>query len=260
MTRLIAAIAALALLLLGLSGAHAFENTFRAIVEPERLWQCGDGFYANGGSDTYRNIAVAIDGIEVGGFDLAVPSECSKVIDHVVEALPDRLIDVQITVGPYTFPSAVHTADRNRIWTVRVFVDSAWSQLTTDYAPPREPASSSEPTGGKHVNTIQLRVVPERQWQCGNEFYATGGSDTYRFGHISVDDETVPEYDFASEQDCGRVESVTRMLADGETSTITATVGSNTMSVDIKARDWERTWWVNFFVDQLFGEIAEGSR
>lgn len=254
--------AAAVALLLASAPASAFENTLHVVVNPERQWQCGDGFYANGGSDTYRHIEITIDGKPVGGFDLASPSDCSKVLGYFTDVPADQLIDVEITAGPYTFPASVRGADRNRVWTIFVFLDSGWGQLTTDYAPSRtvgtEPAQQT--VVGLHPNLILVEVAPGRQWQCGADFYANGGSDQYRIAHLVVDGEALPDFDFASDEDCGRVESVTRQLADGDTSTVELTVGPYTMSAGLTARDWERTWVVYFFVDQIWGEVAEGSR
>lgn len=245
------------------SVALSFENTVLVGIDPERQWQCGEGFFTNGGSEEYRVLSISADATELGTFDLADPAECGKTLEYVVDRPAGEVITIGVKAGTSTMASAMHTADRNRVWTVHVFVDTVWGELTTDYAPPRgapSSALSSEELSYGHRNTINLRVAPGRQWQCGEGFFANGGSETYRYGHLTVDGEALPDFDFANPADCTRIESVTRDLADGESASIGLTVGPYTMGATLTARDWERTWTVNFFVDQIWGEVAEGSR
>ena len=240
---------------LGATSALGFENTIRVVVDPARHWQCGDGFFPNGGSETYRHLRVSADGAALGEFDLALPSECTKVLEYFTDVPADTTIDIRVEAGGNVMAAPIVSADRNRVSTVNAFVDSAWGELTTDYADARGPAST-EPVGSTHTNLIQLRIAPERQWQCGDNFFATGGSETYRYGYLSIDGIAVPDYDFADPADCARVERVTLELEENAKSSIVLTVGPYTMGTDLTAPGHDRDWYVNFFVDQIWGEVA----
>jgi hypothetical protein len=249
------------LLLAALSGCTitpslAFENTIRVIVDPSRQWQCGDGFFPNGGSERYQFIRVLTQGELLGTFDLANPSDCTKVLEYLVD-LPNGISQLtQIEVGGYTMDATITGADRNRVWTLNAFVDSFWGELTEDYVADRQagsPATAPVPNG--HTQTIELQVAPDRVWQCGVNFYANGGSDGYRFARLLVDSEEVARYDFAAEEDCSRIVSVVRELPNNGQATVTLEVGPYVMTATLTAPDWPRIWRVYFFVDQIWGEV-----
>lgn len=243
---------------LSATAALAYQNTIRIVVNPERMWQCGDGFFANGGSERYQIIRVMAQGVELGRFDLAKPSDCTKVLEYVVD-LPDSGSAVtQIEVGGNTMDATVTGRDRNRIWTLFAFVDSFWGQLTEDYVADRSDSSSSVAARpGEHTQTIELQVAPGRVWQCGNNFYANGGSDTYRYGVLYLDNREVARYDFAAEEDCTRIVTVTREMLDAEHAEVAIEVGPYRMVAGLTARDWARVWRVYFFVDQIWGEVLK---
>ncbi len=237
----------------------AFENTIRVIVEPSRQWQCGEGFFPNGGSVAYQMVRILAGTQVLGAYDMAKPADCGKMLEYTID-LPDGGTAVTtVEVGGNRMDAPVTGRDRNRIWTVRFFVDAAWAELTEDYVEARH-ASSALPVDGTYRNTIELQVAPGRLWQCGDGFFANGGSETYRYGRLLVDDEEVARIDFVAQDDCTRVVTVTRDLTDGGKAHVTLEVGGNAMGADLTSRDWERTWKVYFFVDQIWGEVAEGSR
>jgi len=240
---------------LSATGALAYQNTIRIVVNPERMWQCGDGFFPNGGNERYQIIRVMAQGKELGSFDLAKPSECTKVLEYVVDLPDGGTAMTQIEVGGYTMDAGVTGRDRNRIWTLFAFVDSFWGQLTEDYVADRPASSSEEPVPGAHTQTIELQVAPGRQWQCGDEFFSTGGHERYRYGTLYLDDVEVARYDFASEDDCTRTVTLTREMKDGEHADVTIEVGGAKMGAGVTARDWARIWRIYFFVDQIWGEV-----
>jgi hypothetical protein len=253
-------VAVLGTLLALVGPAAAFENTIRVIVEPSRQWQCGDGFFPNGGSRAYEMVRILAGTQVLGSYDMAEPADCRKMLEYTVD-LPDGGTAITtVEVGDFRMDAPVTGRDRNRIWTVRFFVDAAWAELTEDHVEARV-ASSVTPVDGTYRNTIELQVAPGRLWQCGDGFFANGGSETYRYGRLLVDDEEVARVDFAAQDDCTRILRVTRDLTDGGKAHVTLQVGSfDPMGADLTSRDWERTWKVLFFVDQIWGEVAEGSR
>ena len=89
---------------LGATSALGFENTIRVVVDPARHWQCGDGFFPNGGSETYRHLRVSADGAALGEFDLALPSECTKVLEYFTDVPADTTIDIRVGTNLVSWP------------------------------------------------------------------------------------------------------------------------------------------------------------
>jgi hypothetical protein len=238
--------------------AEANETTVHVMVDPGRLSQCGDKFYATGGSDTYRMVRILADGKPLGEYDLVRQPDCTKVLDYFADLPANGKATITVEVGGYAMDAPIAAADRNRVYTVKFFVDAVFGELTQDNAPSRQVAAA--PAGdGTHANTINIRVAPNRQWQCGDNFFSTGGKVGYEFADIAVDGVPLTTYDLANPRDCARVETVVKALPDGGKSVVAVRVGGSTMTADIAARDRERGYWVNFFVDQAWGEvIGEG--
>jgi len=118
-------------------------------------------------------------------------------------------------------------------------------------------------TASAHQNIVDIKVAPNRLWQCGNKFFATGGSESYRYALILVDGTTVAKYDFAREEDCTRVTTISRDIPDGGRIVVKTVVGNAGVSPTqwgmdstLTGRDWSRRWNVLFFVDQAWGEVA----
>ena len=236
--------------------AHAYETTLQVMVDPNRMGQCGDNFFATGGSDTYRVARILADGKPLGEYDLAQQSDCTKVLEYFVNLPADGKATITVEVGGYSMAAPVSAADRNRVYAVKFFVDTIFGELTEDFAAARPVGTEAAPVeDGTYANTLNIRVAPNRQWQCGDAFFSTGGQVRYEFATIAVDGEFLIKYDFAKPEDCARVTTVTKMLPDGGTSIVSVEVGGYTMNADITARDWARGYWINFFVDQAWGEV-----
>ena len=125
-------------------------------------------------------------------------------------------------------------------------------------------AASDTPTGepppGTWANTIDITVAEARRWQCGAGFYANGGSDRYRFATLTVGNQQVARFDLANPEDCSRVVTVVRNLPENGTVVVAVTVGGNRMGADITGRNRARRYAVQFFVDQIWGEVTAGGR
>jgi len=111
-------------------------------------------------------------------------------------------------------------------------------------------------TAWAHQNIVDIKVAPNRLWQCGSHFYETGGSETYRHARVFVDGTPVAQYDFAREEDCTRVTTISRDLPDNGRINVRVVVGPYSFDAPLTARDWSRRWNVLFFVDQAWGEVA----
>jgi hypothetical protein len=241
------------------SGASAFENTIQVKVNPERQWQCGDNFFPTGGSESYRMVRILAEGQLLGTYDMANPADCDKVLEYVAD-LPDGGKAVTtIEVGGGAMDAPVTGRDRNRIWTVGFFVDSVDTQLTADYVEPRiapAPITPTIPLEGTYRNTIQVKVNPERQWQCGDNFFPTGGSESYRMVRILAEGQLLGTYDMANPADCDKVLEYVVDLPDGGKAVTTVEVGGYGMDAPVTGRDRNRIWTVGFFVDSVNAELT----
>jgi hypothetical protein len=238
------------------TAAAAFENTIRIRVSADRQWQCGANFFANGGQRRYQFAKVYAGDSLIGEYDFASPSDCAKVIEHVVDMPDGGRAVVTVEVEGHRYPATFEGRDRNRIFASNFFVDHNNGELLQDYAPARAGAAHAAPAPGVWRNTIELRVATGRREQCGDRFFATGGSETYRHARLSIDGVEVAKFDFAAPADCTRVVTVARDLPNNGKAAIQLEVGPYKMGADINARDRARTWNVQFFVDQIWAEIA----
>jgi hypothetical protein len=230
--------------------ASAYENTVRFKVSEERLWQCGEQFFATGGSETYRYARILSGDSEVARYDFANPADCSRVAETIVDLADGEKATFLVQVGAYRFGADISGRDRNRIWTISFFVDHANGALTED----------SIPSGAKvasFANTVRFRISPDRLWQCGDQFFATGGSQTYQFVKLYVGGRMIAQYDLANPADCVRVTEEVIQLKDGEDGIVSAEVGGNRMEAKILGRDRNRIWTIGFFVDHANGELTE---
>lgn len=243
------------------SSAAAFENTVRVRVSPERLWQCGDTFFATGGSQRFQIAKVYLGDRLIGTFDFANPADCAKVLDDVVDLPDGGEAIVAVEVGGSKMGAKVLGRDRNRVWTYGMFVDHNNGELTQDNAPPRARAAAAPaptaPPPGTFRNTVDLMVARNRLGQCGDKFFATGGSETYRFARFLVDAKEVAKYDLAKASDCARVTTLVFDLPNNGKQVVAMEVGPYKMSADINAADRPRRYSVQFFVDQIWGEVTK---
>lgn len=246
--------------LLAAVAALAFENTVRVRVSPERHWQCGDKFFATGGQERYRRAKVFLGDRPIGAFDFASPADCAKVLEDVIDLPDGGEAVVTVEVGGARMGAKVLGRDRNRVWTYGVFVDHNNGELTQDNAPPRAKAATPAPVAappGTWRNTVDLMVAKGRQGQCGDRFFSTGGAERYRFATFTVAGKEVAKYDFAKQEDCARVTTLAFDLPDNGKAVIEMEVGGNKMGADINARDRARRYAVQFFVDQIWGEVTK---
>jgi hypothetical protein len=241
--------------------AAAFENTVRVRVSPDRQWQCGDKFFATGGAARYQIAKVFLGDRLIGAFDFANPADCAKVLDDVVDLPDGGEAVVTVEVGGAKMGAKVLGRDRNRVWTYGMFIDHNNGELTQDNAPPRaRPAAALAPAAtplGTFRNTVDLMVAKNRLWQCGDKFFSTGGSQTYRFARFLVGDKEVAKYDFAKESDCARVTTLVFNLHKNGKQVVAMEVGPYKMGADINAADRPRRYSVQFFVDQIWGEVTK---
>lgn len=241
--------------------ALAFENTVRVRVSQDRRWQCGDAFFATGGSQRYQFAKVYLGDRLIGEFDFAKPADCAKVLDDVVDLPNGGEAIVTVEVGGAKMGAKVLGRDRNRIWTYGIFVDHNNGELTQDDAPPRaKAATASAPIAappGTWRNTVDLMVAKDRRWQCGDKFFSTGGSERYRFATFAVEGRQVAKYDFADPKDCARVTTLSFDLPDNGKVAVVMEVGGDKMGADVNARDRARRYAVQFFVDQIWGEVTK---
>lgn len=240
--------------------AAAYENTVRVRVSPERQWQCGDKFFATGGHQRYQIAKVFLGDKPIGEFDFANPADCAKVLEEVVDLPDGGEAVVTVEVGGARMGAKVLGRDRNRIWTYGMFVDHNNGELTQDNAPPRAKSAEAAPAAapaGTWRNTVDLKVAKDRLWQCGDKFFATGGAERYRFATFTVAGKQVAKYDFAAQADCDRVTTLAFDLPDNGKAVIEMEVGGNKMGADINARDRARRYTVQFFVDQIWGEVTK---
>ena len=114
--------------------AHAYEPRLQVMVDPNRMGQCGDNFFATGGSDTYRVARILADGKPLGEYDLAQQSDCTKVLEYFVDLPADGKATITVEVGGYSMAAPVSAADRNRVYAVKFFVDTIFGELTEDFA------------------------------------------------------------------------------------------------------------------------------
>ena len=240
--------------------ALAFENTVRVRVSPERQWQCGDKFFAAGGQERYRRAKIFLGDRPIGEFDFASPADCAKVLEDVIDLPDGGETVVTVEVGGARMGAKVLGRDRNRVWTYGMFVDHNNGELTQDNAPPRAktaiPAPAAAPPGTWR-NTVDLMVAKGRQGQCGDRFFATGGTERYRFATFAVAGKQVAKYDFAKQEDCVRVTTLAFDLPDNGKAVVVMEVGGDKMGADINARDRARRYAVQFFVDQIWGEVTK---
>lgn len=251
---------ALAVATLIAGAAAAFENTVRVRVSPDRRWQCGDKFFATGGHQRYQIAKVFLGDRLIGEFDFANPADCAKVLEDVVDLPDGGEAVVTVEVGGAKMGAKVLGRDRNRIWTYGMFVDHNNGELTLDDAPPRAKPAAAAPTTappGTWRNTVDLMVAKGRLGQCGDKIFATGGAERYRFATFTVAGKQVAKYDFAAQADCERVTTLAFDLPDNGKVVVEMEVGGNKMAADINARDRARRYAVQFFVDQIWGEVTK---
>lgn len=244
---------------LGAAPASAFENTVRVQVSPERRWQCGDSFFATGGAQRYQFAKVTLGDRLIGEFDFAKPADCTKVLEDVVDLPDGGEAVVTVEVGGARMGAKVLGRDRNRVWTYGMFVDHNNGALTQDNAPPRAKSAATPAAAAPATwrNTVDVMVAKGRLGQCGDKFFSTGGSESYRFARISVAGKEVAKYDFAKPEDCARVTTLTYDLPDNGKVVVLVEVGTAKMGADINARDRARRYAVQFFVDQAWGEVTK---
>ena len=257
----LASIVAIPGTLLALIGpAAAFENTMRVIIDVPRQWQCGHGLlFATCGSQACEMLRILARGEAIGIYNMANAAACGRVLEYFAH-LPDGGAAVTtVELRGYCVDAPVTGRDRNRILIVHFLVDTAWGELTEDYIDARvEPSAPA--ADGTYRNTIELQVAPWRLRQCGDRFLAAGGSQTYRRGRLLVVGQDAARFDFALEHDCSRIATVSRDLPDGGKAHVTLEVGPCTLGADLTSRAWDRTSRVHFFVDQIWAEVAEGSK
>lgn len=106
-------------------------------------------------------------------------------------------------------------------------------------------------------NTIRIRVSADRQWQCGDKFFSTGGHERYRIAKIYVDGNFIAQFDFASSSDCVKVVEHVVNLPDRGKAVVTVEVGGGRMGADFHGTNRHRIYASNFFVDHNNGELLQ---
>lgn len=106
-------------------------------------------------------------------------------------------------------------------------------------------------------NTVRVRVSPERHWQCGDKFFATGGAERYRIAKVYLGDRMIGQLDFAAPADCARVIEDAVDLPDGGEAIVTVEVGGARMGAKVLGRDRNRIFTHGVFVDHNNGELTQ---
>lgn len=104
-------------------------------------------------------------------------------------------------------------------------------------------------------NTVRIQISAERQWQCGSNFFSTGGQQRYQIAKIYAGSQLLGQFDFALDADCKRVIEHVADVPSGTPIVIGAEVGGFRMDARFTGTDRNRVWASNFFVDHNNGEL-----